>query len=282
MPRLYIHLLSTGLLLLAACSVFEPLPTAIPTRQLTGPTTAPSPVFRGELPTEVPLFTGQNDPTAAAMPSGGDLPPLPLGEASAGGIQQGIAITGGDGRILTGDLYTGAGGGLRVPGLLMLAPDSTAWLDLPLRLQAAGFTVLTMSTDEVVSSGDLSAALQSLKDVVTVDPGRMGVIGAQNGADLALFGCSVELLCDVVALVSPTQHDSLLVAMQRYNPRSIFLAAGEGDTTGISAARALEDYAQGPARLETGPGAERGALLIQANPIIGDRLIEWLSGQFAL
>ena len=266
-------------MLLAACSVFEPLPTAIPTRQLTGPTSTPGTIVRGEPPTEAPLFAGQNDPTAAAMPSGGELPPLPLGDASAGGVQQGIAITGGDGRILTGDLYSGVG--VRLPGLLMLAPDSTAWLDLPLRLQAAGFTVLTMSTDEVVSSGDLSAAMQSLSDLVTVDPGRMGVIGAQAGADLALFGCSVELLCDVVALVSPTQQDPLLVAMQRFNPRSIFLAAGEGDVIGIGAARALEDYAQGPARLETGPGAERGAMLIQANPSIGDRLIEWLQAQFA-
>ncbi len=280
MPRFQIGLISFVLLALAACSVFEPLPTAIPTRQLTGPTTAPSPVFRGEAPTEGPLFNGQNDPTAAAMPSGGELPPLALGEASEGGIRQAIAITGGDGRVLTGDLYSG--GIERVPGLLMLAPDSTEWLDLPLRLQAAGFTVLTMSTNEVVSSGDLSAALQSLSDVVTVDPGRMGVIGAQEGADLALFGCSVELLCDVAALISPTEQDPLLVAMQRYNPRAIFLAAGAGDAVGIGAARALEDYAQGPAQLESGPGPERGAGLLVATPNIGDRLIEWLQGQFAL
>lgn len=280
MPRFRINLISLFVLALVGCSVFEPLPTAIPTRQLTGPTTAPSPVFRGEAPTEGPIFAGQNDPTAAAMPSGGELPPLPVGEASAGGVQQGIVITGGDGRMLTGDLYSG--GVERVPGLLMLAPDSSAWLDLPLRLQAAGFTVLTMSTDEVVSTGDLSAALQSLSDVVTVDPGRMGVIGAQQGADLALTGCAVELLCDTVALISPTQQDPLLVAMQRYNPRAIFLAAGEGDTVSIGAARALEDYAQGPAQLQTAPGAERGAGLILATPSIGDRLIEWMQGQFAL
>lgn len=278
-----IQLLTGSLLLvaLAACSVFEPLPTATPTRQLTGPTSVATQVVRGELPTEGPtLAVGQNDPTAAAMPSGGALPPLPVGDRGAGGVEQGIAITGSDGRVLTGDLYTGTSG--RVPGLLMLAPDSSAWLDLPLRLQAAGFTVLTISTDQVVGSGDLSAALQSLSDAATVDPGRMGVIGAQGGADLALLGCSIELLCDVVALISPTQHDPLLVAMQRFNPRSIFVAAGEADAVGIGAARALEDYAQGPAALETGPGAERGAELLRTNPLIGDRLIDWLQGQFAL
>src|SRR5690606_141344 len=198
-------------LMLAAsgCSAFEPLPTPFPTRQLTGPTSVPSPVFRGELPTEGPTVVfGQNDPTAAAMPSGGDLPPLPVGDASAGGVQQSIAITGGDGRVLTGDLFSG--GVERVPGLVMIAPDSAEWLDLPLRLQAAGFTVLTLSTSQVISTGDLSAALQSLRDVATVDPGRMGVIGALQGADMALLGCSVELLCDVVAVISPTQQDPLL------------------------------------------------------------------------
>jgi hypothetical protein len=279
MQRILIFAVLICGLLLSACSAFEPLPTLTPTRQLTGPTTAPSPVFRGELPTEAPtVIFGQNDPTAAAMPSGGELPPL-IVDSSGDGVQA-IAITGGDGRVLNGTLYSG--GIARVPGLLMLAPDSSAWLDLPLRLQAAGFTVLAMSTSDVISTGDLSAALQSLKDVATVDPARMGVIGAQGGADLALLGCAVELLCDVVALVSPTQHDPLLVAMQRFNPRAIFVAAGEADAVGIGAARALEDYAQGPALLVTGPGAERGAGLVQASPVIGDRMIEWLRGQFGV
>lgn len=278
MQRLKLFLLIWGLLAVAACSAFEPLPTLMPTRELTGPTTAPSPVFRGELPTEAPtVISGQNDPTAAAMPSGGEMPPLVV-EGSGSGVQE-IAITGADGRVLNGTLYSG--GSARVPGLLMLAPDSSAWLDLPLRLQAAGFTVLTMTTGEVVSNGDLSAALQSLKDFATVDPARMGVIGAQNGADLALLGCAVELLCDVVAVISPTQQDALLVAMQRYNPRALFAAAGEADDVGVRASRALEDYAQGPALLVTGAGAERGAGLVQASPVIGDRLIEWLQTQFA-
>lgn len=277
--RFHLHLFTLVLLLLAACDNATPLPTITPTRALTGPTLQASPVVRGELPTESPLQEiGVNDPTAAAMPSGGELPPLVVGTSSPGELKQPIQITTGEGRMLNGDLY--AAGVDRVPGLLMLAPDSSQWLDLPLRLQAAGFTVLTMNVDSGTTLADFAAMLRSLSDAGTVDPGQIGVVGAEMGADIALTGCATELLCDVVALVSPTQHDPLLVAMQRYNPRSIFLAAGQDDTTSYAAVQAIADYAQGEAALETGSGAGRGALLIQANPTIGDRLIEWLRGQF--
>lgn len=264
--------------LLAACEALEPPPTATPTRAPSGPTMGASQVFRGEFPTEAPaLFQGQNDPTAAALPSGGALPPLAV-DTVEGDLRQTIQVTTHTGATLPGELYSA--GEQRLPGLLMLAPGSDAWLDLPLRLQAAGFTVLTMSSNDVADAALVSDVLASLSDVGTVDPGSMGVVGAEAGADVALLGCAQEMLCDVVALISPTQHDPLLVAMQRYNPRSLFVAAGEGDAVGAGAARALDDYAQGESALELGPGASRGAFLLQDNPTIGDRLIEWLRGQF--
>mgnify|MGYP000073560264 CR=1 FL=1 len=269
------------IVLLAACESVEPAPTATPTRALTGPTVEASPIVRGELPTQQPTlqFIGQNDPTAAAMPSGGNLPPLPVGTPVQGEVRQAIQITVADGRTLPGDLYSL--GDQRVPGLLMLAPDSDAWLDLPLRLQAAGFTVLTIDLAAVASPDDVSGLLQSLSDFGSVDPGRMGVIGGEGGADVALAGCATELLCDAVALVSPTQHDPLLIAMQRFNPRALFAAAGQDDAASYAAAQALVDYGQGESALETGTGAARGALLVQQNPAIGDALIDWLEVQFA-
>src|SRR5215218_3097398 len=117
-------------ILLAACSTFDAPPTLAPTRELSGPTVQPSDVFRGEFPTDAPQFQGQNDPTAAAAVSGGDLPPVALDTPVDGQIRHAIQITASDGRLLSGDLYTG--GGPRVPGVLMLAPDSSQWLDLPL------------------------------------------------------------------------------------------------------------------------------------------------------
>jgi hypothetical protein len=266
--------------LLAACDSLEPAPTVTPTRALTGPTLEASLVVRGEMPTDVPAgqFIGVNDPTAAAQPARGELPPLVVGTSEAGTSKQTIQITVGEGRTLNGDLY--AMGDQRVPGLLMLAPDSSQWLDLPLRLQAAGFTVLVMNVDAATTGEDFSAMLRSLSEAGTVDPGSIGVIGAEAGADLALTGCAADLLCDVVALVSPTQQEPLLIAMQRYNPRAIFLAAGDQDAVSLAAAQAIQEYAQGEAALETGTGGGRGALLVQANPAIGDQLIDWLRGQF--
>jgi hypothetical protein len=280
MPNLIRYALPSLVMLLAACNFVESevFPTAVSTRAPSGPTVQASAVFRGELPTEAPnLIVGQNDPTAAAAPSGGDLPPLLVGTSQPGEVKQAIQITASDGAALLGDLYST--GTERVPGILMLAPDSSAWLDLPLRLQAAGFTVMAMNVRDAANLSDFSVMLRSLSDAGTVDPGRIAVIGAEVGADFALAGCAADLLCDAVAIISPTQNN-LLPAMQAFNPRAIFLAAGQDDTGSYPVVTALKVAAQGEAVLETGSGVQRGAFLLQANPNMGDRMIEWLRGQF--
>lgn len=268
------------ILLLAGCRLVEPIPTAIPTRALTGPTLAPTEVFRGEVPTEAPTlaFLGASDPTAAALPRDSSLPPLPVGSVAPGEVKQTIEIAVGPGILMPGDLYSA--GDQRVPGILMLAPDSDGWLDIPLRLQAAGFSVLTM---DIANPNDLSifsTLLHSFSEAGPVDPGSIAVVGAEGAADMALFGCAADTLCDSVALISPTQRQSLLIAMQTYNPRPLFLAAGDGDTVAMDTVQSLADFAQGDADLQTGTGAGRGTDLIQANLNLGDRLIEWLRGQF--
>jgi hypothetical protein len=266
-------------LVLAACEAFTPPPTntPIPTRGISGPTIEPSPVVRGEVPTaEAAAFIGQNDPTAAAAPSDGDLPPIAVGTLIPGEVRQTIQLPATDGTLLNGTLYSS--GAERVPGVLMLAPDSATWLDLPLRLQAAGFTVLSMNLGDVRSQDDFTVILRSLSDVGTVDPAGIGVVGAEGGADLALTGCAADLLCDAVALISPSPNDSLILTVQQFNPRPVFLAAGQADVDTFATVGELNRFAS-EAMLESGAGAERGALLVQANPGIGDRLIEWLRNQ---
>ncbi|MCS7070561.1 MAG: hypothetical protein NZM00_03590, partial [Anaerolinea sp.] len=77
---------------LAAC-LPDPLPpTPVP----------PTPVM---LPTPLPTTLrnpGQNDLTAASLPSGGALPPLPLAVPAAGGGGQAVQIVTGDGTLLIG------------------------------------------------------------------------------------------------------------------------------------------------------------------------------------
>jgi hypothetical protein len=266
--------------LLVGCQFLEPPPTLTPTRELTGPTIVASPVVRGEFPTESAVIIGQNNPTAAALPSGGNLPPVAMSSAVPGEVRQSIEVILPSGTHLPGDLYSA--GDLRVPGVLMLAPDSSAWLDLPLRLQAAGLTVLTVNTPANLSASDFSVMMHSLSDVGTVDPANMAVVGAEAAADLTLIGCAQELLCDAAALISPTQGEALLPAMQAFNPRSLFLAAGSDDDISLDAVTLLEDYSQGEVLVQQGSGFARGAALVEQNPTIGDELVRWLRAQFVV
>jgi dienelactone hydrolase len=95
---------------------------------------------------------------------------------------------------MDGDLYM-AFGDAPAPGLLMLAPDRTAWLDLPLHLQAQGFTVMTMDLRPNATVGDVDAMLRALTQMEVVDAGHMGLIGAEAGADLALVACAQGTPC---------------------------------------------------------------------------------------
>ena len=142
MPKAEIMRILFGLLitvLAAACD--NVVPTVTPERALSGPTLEASPTVLPFLPSAEPTMwvnQGQNDPTAAALPSGGDLPPLVIGTSDPGSAFQSIQVTSEDGTQLRGDLYPNLEG-QRVPGVLRLAPGRAAWLDLPLRWQAPDF-----------------------------------------------------------------------------------------------------------------------------------------------
>ncbi|MBZ0286498.1 MAG: hypothetical protein K8I30_02710, partial [Anaerolineae bacterium] len=133
--------LAAGLLLTFAACATE-IPTLTPTRPLSGPTIAPSEApFNGppsEAPPEMSGEIGLVDPTAAAMPRDSVLPPLAVGEPSQAG--QRVEVTAEDGALLIGDLFQTPGE--RVPGVLLLGTDRSAWGGFPEQLHAAGFTVL--------------------------------------------------------------------------------------------------------------------------------------------
>lgn len=289
MPKAEIMRILFGLLLMtvlaAACD--NVVPTVTPERALSGPTLEASPTVLPFLPSAEPTMwvnQGQNDPTAAALPSGGDLPPLVIGTSDPGSAFQSIQVTSEDGTQLRGDLYPNLEG-QRVPGVLMLAPGRAAWLDLPLRLQARGITVLSMdlrseAAPDDLAAGDFRASLVALSEAGTVDPGRIAVIGAETGADLALAGCAANLLCDALVMISPLNREVSLGAIPAYNPRPLFLLAGDGDAL-FTVADALRGTASGPLRFEAVSGATRGTALLLAQPALTDAVIAWLEEQLA-
>lgn len=274
--RYFLFLLLT--LVFAACDN-PPVPIT-PSYALSAPTLAPSAEFFPAVQTSVPTEQqgiGQNNPTAASLPSGGEMPPLAVGTAEVGNPRQSVQVTAGDGTQMNGDLYM-AFSDAPAPGLLMLAPDRTAWLDLPLRLQAEGFTVIAMDLRPNATVGDVDGMLRALTRMETVDAGHMGVIGAEAGADLSLVACAQGSPCDALVMLSPVQESTVTGAILQYNPRPLFMSAGQDDAA-FTITELLRASVRGTLGYEPISGTSRGAALLQSSPPLGDHIIEWLVQQ---
>lgn len=258
-----------------ACSPAPP--TLTPTPSLTGPTLEPTAIFFPFVPTNEPFeaaILGANDPTAAALPSGAELPPLALG-SDPSASRQPILVTAADGAQLAGEFYRSPAS-QPAPGLLLLAADRTGWLDLPLRLQASGFNVMSIDARPNGTVGDIEILLRSMIEIVdAVDASRIGVVAAEASADLALAACAQGAPCDVLALISPVQETAVMAAILSYNPRPLFLSAGEDDAA-LAVIEMLRSAARGPVEQVTAPGSARGTALVLGSPTLSEALIAWL------
>ncbi len=219
--------------LLLACVACVPVATSPPrpTFELSAPTLAASPTVR--ILTSEELYSedntqGQNSPTAAALPSGGGLPPLSFGERTPLGVSAPVQIVLDDGVLVEGELYSS--GQERLAGVLLLARQRDVWGELPRQLFNNGYTVAVMTLrPSVPRVNDLSTMLLAVSELGTVDPARMAVIGLEEGADLTLLGCAVDALCDGAVLIRPTLRDALLDALSRYGMRPLLLVATPDD-----------------------------------------------------
>jgi 2-C-methyl-D-erythritol 2,4-cyclodiphosphate synthase len=136
------------------------------------------------------------------------MPPFEVGQPSDNPGQT-VEITAEDGVLLQGELYVITD--VLAPGVLLLADDGASWGDFPDKLYAAGYTVLVMPVRPANALSDFHVMLQTLINGVA-DPARLGVVGAGNGANVALLGCADDDLCDAVALLSPLPDPALLDA----------------------------------------------------------------------
>jgi hypothetical protein len=147
-------------------------------------------------------------------------------------------------------------------------------------LNDAGFTALVMELREGAGVDDVDVMIEALTSGLA-DPGRIGVIGAATGADLALTGCAAVLACDTVVLLSPLQEQVLLNELPRFNPRPLFQAVSQQDEESFATAQALDAAATGEKLLQPLDNAGRGTAILLNRPDVGDLIIQWLQRQFA-
>lgn len=268
-----VSLLIVLTLALTACDLpSRTTATLTPTRSLSAPPiqSSPSPeiLSSDELyQNDEGVFIGQSNPTVAALPVDGDLPPVRVGDS--GNV---VDVVLSDGSVLFGDLYQT--GDERRPGILMVGSDRASWGTLPLELQTAGFTVLVMETGLIPQAQHIETMLRTFINVGTVDPARIGVIGEAQGADIVMLACAVDELCDVIALLSPLSRDSLLNIIPSYGTRPILVASSNQDSEAYPTALMLSQTAQGDTRfIETNAG--RGSGLLQFRPDLSSELVSW-------
>lgn len=263
--------------LLVSCDLvgFVSLPTPTPTRALSAPTLQASPTI-AVLPVQDlddDFSVGRNDLTAASLPSGGALPPLVV-TGQPGSLAQRVQLLSAGGQLVYGDLYSV--GVNRRPGVLLLGVDTTIWGNFPSRLLDEGFTVLALSVP--ANTDDFNAALQSFSEAGTVNPGYMGVVGAESGADMALIGCATNFLCDAAVLLTPTAGDTLLNVIAGFSPRALLVSASQTDPDSLQTVQALARLSRGEVLVQPFENAGRGAAMLQNRPDFLELIIGWLKG----
>ncbi len=248
-----------------ATATKEPLaPRPLPTSTLTILTS-------DELYSEEVLAIGRTDPSFASLPVDAALPPVPIGDT-----QRRVKILLEDGSLIEGERF--GFGLLRQPGILLLGPEANVWRSLPRQLEAAGFIVFALETEGRLRAGQLNTVLRSMLAINTVDAGKIGIVGAEGSADLALLGCAINDLCDAAALLSPLSRDTLLNMMPSYDTRPLWLAAAKDDIEAYAAALALSQTALGEMRfheLDSG----RGIDLLNEQENLAEDLVEWFAVQ---
>jgi hypothetical protein len=123
------------------------------------------------------LAGGQNDPTAAAVASGGELPPLALGTAAMGQPRQDADLRRGQWR--TAQRRALSRGAEPAFPVLLLAPQGEGWGDFPLALVGRRLAVLDLSLRPGAPIGNvLSAFKLAGVPVGRVDVGRVAIAGA--------------------------------------------------------------------------------------------------------
>ena len=219
--------------------------------------------------TENTRHIGISSYSFASLPAGSILPPAPSGAS-----ERGVTLLLDARTTIQGELYRR--GARPEPAILILGADVSAWGSLPLQLSQAGFVVLALQIGPTTPASQVDLMLQSLIAIPGVNAGAIGIAGEARSADLAMLACSVNTLCDALALFSPRSGATLLNMIPSFGARPLWLAASRTDSESYAAALALSQAASGQAQFIEAAGG-RGADMLTAQTDLADQLIAWFA-----
>lgn len=243
----------------------EPIQTAAPTSTETG------------VPTEEPLV--EVAPTLIEEPEG-----------EITGMQENLESP--DGLVLVGTFYAPEDVEPPWPGVIllhMLWSDRSVWDEYAHELAGNGFAVFALDMRGHGETGgevnwdlaeeDIQFVWDTLSSRPNIDPGRMGIVGASIGANMALVGGANEPETRTVVLLSPGLSYAGVEtsdAMVMYGERPVFIVASQEDNYAASSSEKLHDLAIGESRLEIYQDAGHGTFMLENQPELGREIIDWL------
>jgi dienelactone hydrolase len=231
-------------------------------------------------------------PASTSEPAAATLVPPPAAALEGRSVPRDVDIPGAQGLALRGTWYPPDGG--MSPAVLLLhmyGHDRGDWSGLALELQAAGLGALTIdlrghgqtggSEDWALAREDVQAAFLWLTSQREIEATRVAVLGASIGANLALWLGAEDPSVAAAVLLSPG-FDYFRVEIsgliEQYGARPIFLAASENDGYSSDTVRALAQAASGPMDLVLFPAAGHGTEMLDAEPLLGVRILGFLIG----
>lgn len=263
---------------LSACDALPQAVDPTATRRFTAETLAPTEVIQIQNSQELygdNITDGQSNPTAAALPVDAALPPIQSGTIGETGTQA-IQIFLEDGRAINGSLYENGSTDARTAGILIVGREIEAWGSLPSELFDAGYTVLVVNLPGIMRAEDMQVLLTSLSETGSVDPARIAAIGAEESADMVILGCAIYEICDAVVMLSPQSRSAILNVLPNFNPRPMFIAAGQNDAESFATASSIATSFSPESRfVEQSTGSGTGLLTLNSN--LSVMIIDWLS-----
>ncbi len=196
----------------------------------------------------------------------------------------------GDGLVIAGTYY-GAPSRPAPTVLLLHMEGSTkeVWRLFAAQLQIAGYNVLTIDLRGYGDTGgtvDWGKAIQDIPSVLDrvrtfpgVDAGRISVVGAGMGANVALAACATYSGCSNLALISPTLNTQGLQtgdAMTQYGRRPVLIVASKSDKPSNADSGTLDKLAQGDHKLQLYDGPGYGTVLLSTHTDLSGLIIQWL------
>jgi dienelactone hydrolase len=124
---------------------------------------------------------------------------------------------------------------------------------------------------------DVRAARRYLAQRSDVQQGRVGVVGASIGANLAALAASADATIASLALLSPSvdYRGLRLDAAARKVKRPMLLVAGDDDPYALRSARELQKDGGGPREIVILKQAGHGTVMFSRDPGLTGLLVDW-------